>query len=141
MNLLRFAGLTILLVVLESSYGQESMISKEQLQDMFDSMSEKTNWDMSGDMLWSYFFTDAEKSTLESAAPVLEEMGYSVRSIYLSDKESEDDPDLWWLHVEKVETHSVDSLDKINLIFYEFAETYGLDSYDGMDVGPATAAH
>ena len=140
MNPLRLAGLTILLLVLEVSFGQESMISKGQLQDMFDSISESTDWDMSGDMLWGYFFTDSDKSALEQAAPILEEMGYSVKSIYLSDKESEDEPDLWWLHVEKVEAHSVDSLNATNLVFYEFAEKHGIDSYDGMDVGLVATA-
>ena len=112
------------------------MISKSQLQEMFDSISENTDWDMSGDMLWGYFFTHSNKSALEQVAPSLEEMGYSVRSIYLADKESEHDPDLWWLHVEKVETHSVDSLNATNLVLYEFAAKHGIDSYDGMDVGP-----
>ena len=137
MNLLRIAGLTTLLLLLEVSFGQGSMISKSQLQDMFDSISESTDWDMSGDMLWGYFFTDSDKSALEQVAPILDEMGYSVKSIYQSDKESEDEPDLWWLHVEKVETHSVGSLNATNLAFYEFAEKHGIDSYDGMDVGPA----
>ena len=136
MNLLRLAGLTILLLPLEVTLGQGSVISKDQLQDMFDSISDSTDWDMSGDMLWGYFFTDSDKSALERVAPILDEMGYSVKSIYLSDKESEEEPNLWWLHVEKVETHSVDSLNTTNLVFYKFAEKHGIDSYDGMDVGP-----
>ena len=36
----------------------------------------------------------------------------------------------------KVDTHSVDSLDERNRLLYRFADEYGLDSYDGMDVGP-----
>ena len=140
MKFIQVTGLTILLVVLQVTYGQQSMISKEQLQEMFDSISESTDWDMSGDMLWGYFFADADKAILERVAPILEEMGYSVNSIFLSDTEFEDEPDLWWLHVEKIETHSVDSLDKTNLAFYEFAEKHGLDTYDGMDVGPVAHA-
>ena len=112
------------------------MIPKHKLQDMFDSISESTDWDMSGDMLWGYFFTNSDRSALEQVAPILDEMGYSVKSIYLSDKDSEDESDLWWLHVEKVETHSVDSLYATNLVLHEFAEQHGIDSYDGMDVGP-----
>lgn len=136
MNLPRLAALTILLLQLEITLGDESMISKDQLQDMFDSISESTDWDMSGDMLWGYFFTDSDRSALEEVAPILVEMGYSVNAIFLSEKESADEPDLWWLHMEKVETHSVDSLNATNLELYEFAEKHGIDSYDGMDVGP-----
>lgn len=137
MSVLRLAGLALLLL-LQVCYGQGSMISKGQIQEMFESVSESTDWDISGDMLWGYFFTDSDKSALEKAAPILDQMGYSVKSIYLADKESEDEPDLWWLHVEKVETHSVDTLDATNQMFYEFAERHGIDSYDGMDVGPVT---
>jgi len=54
-------------------------------------------------------------------------------------KESKDEADLWWLHIEKVETHSVDSLNAINLVFYDFADKHGIDPYDGMDVGPVAA--
>ena len=108
-----------------------------RLTNIFDSISERTDWDVSGDMLWGYFFTDADRLVLERAAPLLDEMGYAVNSFYLSDKESKDEPDLWWLHVERVETHSADSLEKTNLMFNKFAEKHGIDSYDGMDVGPA----
>ncbi|MEO1019780.1 MAG: ribonuclease E inhibitor RraB [Pseudomonadota bacterium] len=111
------------------------MISKDELQEMFDAIAENPDWDLSSEMLWGYFFTDADKSALERVAPILENMGYFVNAIYLSDKESEDDPDLWWLHIEKVEIHTVDSLHETNQVFYEFARKYGLDSYDGMDVG------
>ena len=110
------------------------------LQGMFDSISENTDWDMSGDMLWGYFFTDSDRSNLEQAAPLLAEMGYTVNSIYLADKETAGELDLWWLHVEKIETHSVDSLGKTNLILYDFAKEHRLDSYDGMDVGPIAGA-
>jgi len=139
MKNLRIVGLAMLLLFPEMLYGQEKMISKEQLQEMFDSMTEQTDWDMLGEMVWGYFFTDSEKPVLEKVAPILEEMGYSVVSIYLSDKDSEDEADLWWLHSEKIEAHSVESLHRTNLEFYKFAEAHGLDSYDGMDVGPVSA--
>ena len=45
------------------------------------------------------------------------------------------DPDLWWLHVEKTEVHTPDSLHERNQALYRFAEEHGLDGYDGMDVG------
>jgi hypothetical protein len=40
------------------------------------------------------------------------------------------------VHVEKVETHSVDSLDTRNGELDALAATYGVKEYDGMDVGP-----
>jgi hypothetical protein len=115
---------------------RKEVISREQLQEMFDSMTQKSGWDMSKDMVWGYFFTDALRPPLERAAQLLASQGYVVVDIYLADKESDRDPDLWWLHVEKVETHTVASLDARNHLLYQFADEQGLDTYDGMDVGP-----
>jgi hypothetical protein len=42
------------------------------------------------------------------------------------------------LHVEKVETHTVDSLDARNGELDALASKHDLQSYDGMDVGPVT---
>lgn len=123
------------------SHAQEQqMISREQLQQMFDSMSQKSGWDISKDMVWGYFFTHSSKPPLERAAQVLEAQGYTVVDIYLADKESASDPDLWWLHVERIETHTVSSLDARNQLLYRFADEQALDSYDGMDVGPVQRA-
>jgi hypothetical protein len=117
------------------------MISREQLQEMFDSMSQKSGWDMSNDMVWGYFFTHSSRPPLEHAAQLLAARGYTFVDIYLADKESDDDPDLWWLHVERVETHTVSSLDARNRLLYRFADEQALDSYDGMDVGPVKRAN
>jgi Regulator of ribonuclease activity B len=61
--------------------------------------------------------------------------------IFLSDKEDPSEPDLWWLHVEKVEIHTPETLDRQNMSFYEFADDHDLTSYDGMDVGPEPVTH
>jgi hypothetical protein len=112
------------------------MIERDQLQEMFDNIAEKSDWDMSGDMLWGYFFTHSSREPLESASRLLAAEGYRVVDIYPGEKEDDDEPDVWWLHVEKVESHTVDSLNACNERFYEFADGIGLDAYDGMDVGP-----
>ena len=129
-----------MVALLVSGFSQEketdSVISKGQLVEMFQNMEQKSHWDMSKAMLWGYFFTDASKSDLEAVVPSLEAQGYRLVDIYLSDKEDPKDDDHWWLHVEKVEIHTPDSLDERNKLFYQFAEDHGLDSYDGMDVGP-----
>jgi hypothetical protein len=114
---------------------EAAVITRDQLQEMFDSMSDR--WDVSEPLLWGYFFTHSSRVPLEKAAKLLEASGYRFVEIHLGDKESATEPDEWWLHVEKVEVHSVDSLDRRNQEFYRLAESLGLDSYDGMDVGPA----
>ena len=132
----------ILLALLLSACGpteNKDVITKDQLIEMFDSMSQDSSWDYSKPMLWGYFFTDASKERLQAAKPFLESQGYRFVDIYLADKESSKDPDLWWLHVEKVEIHTPDSLNQRNIALYKFADDHGLESYDGMDVEPVNA--
>lgn len=134
----------ILLVLLLSACGQtesKNRITKDQLVEMFDSMSQDSAWDFSKPMVWGYFFTDGSKERLQAARPALESQGYKFVDLYLADKEGPGDPELWWLHVEKVEIHTPDSLDQRNTALYKFADDHSLGSYDGMDVGPVDAKH
>jgi len=108
---------------------------------MFDSMSSNSGWDVSKPMVWGYFFTNSTRPPLESAAKLLASQGYRVVDIRIDDKDSPSDADSWWLHVEKIEVHTVDTLDGRNREFYGLAESLGLDSYDGMDVGPVEQKH
>lgn len=111
------------------------MIERAQLQAMFDDIAANAGWDMSRPMLWGYFFTAMDRDPLEHASKLLVDQGYRIMEIFQTDPE-EEDPELWWLHVSRVEVHSVDSLHERNATFYRFAEEHGLESYDGMDVCP-----
>ena len=108
------------------------MIPRDKLEELFDEIAKSAGWDMSKPMLWGYFFTHTSRDVLEVAASELAKEGYRVVEI----AEDDDEP-LFWLHVERVEAHSVDSLFERNESFYRLAEELGLESYDGMDVGLA----
>jgi hypothetical protein len=97
------------------------MITKEEMVELFADMKQNAPWDSNKPLLWGYFFADPD---------------YQIVGIYDS-KPDGDAPALWWLHIEKVERHTVDTLHARNQQFYKFAEEHGLESYDGMDVGPA----
>jgi hypothetical protein len=112
------------------------MIAREILQQMFDGISEEGQWDMSEPMMWGYFFTHPEKGPLARVVPLLQARDYEFVDLYQGDENNPADADLWWLHVQRVEAHSVDSLFARNEQLREFASDHGLDSYDGMDVGP-----
>jgi hypothetical protein len=104
---------------------------------MFADIRAKTDWNLDEDMLWGYFFTNAKRRPLERAAKQLEQAGY--RFVDLFQPEGEGKPlGYYFLHVEKVETHSVKSLYRRNTELTAFALKCGLDSYDGMDVGAAS---
>jgi hypothetical protein len=108
------------------------------LQAMFDNIEAKTDWDMSEPMLWGYFFTDSSREKLEVAAAELEQSGYRYVDMFEPDIEEGEERYLF-LHVEKEEVHTPESLHRRNGELYVFAESRGLRSYDGMDVGPIGA--
>jgi hypothetical protein len=47
-------------------------ISKPELEQMFAQIEQNTDWNMNGNMVWGYFFTDSDPQALERAAKVLE---------------------------------------------------------------------
>jgi hypothetical protein len=101
---------------------------------MFADMRTKTGykkWNVDGDLLWGYFFTDPDRRKLQPVADFLTRNGYRFVNIYPTD-----DKKTFFLHVERVEHHTPESLNQRNLEFYKLAEEFHLESYDGMDVGP-----
>jgi hypothetical protein len=128
--------LLIGLALATSSLAQTaSPISRAQLQSMFDSMRRDAPWNVDGPLLWGYFFTNRTPEPLRKAASQLESLGYRV--VDIAERPDAAAAARWWLHVEKVEVHSVDSLHARNQELYAFASKMKLTSYDGMDVGPA----
>jgi hypothetical protein len=113
------------------------MITREEMVELFADMKQNAPWDSSKPLLWGYFFADADKARLEAAGKLLKAKGYKLVGVYDSESDKGDAAPLWWLHVEKVEKHTVDTLHARNQEFYQFAAEQQIESYDGMDVGPA----
>jgi hypothetical protein len=111
-------------------------ITIEQLDEMFNNITEHEQWDLSQPLLWGYYFTDGDPNKLELVIPKIQYMGYSIVNIFQAKKEDDNEADSFYLHVEKIEIHNSQSLNKTNDEFYILAHQKGLDSYDGMDVGP-----
>jgi len=107
------------------------IITLDELKDMFAQIHENTDWNLEGDLLWSYYFTDTDPDKLKPLAAQLEKQGYHVVNIYPTD-----DGQTYFLHVEKIEHHTPESLNQRNHDFYKMAIEYDVESYDGMDVGP-----
>jgi hypothetical protein len=110
----------------------KSPITLKQLQEMFAQMKANTPWNVNGPLLWGYYFTDADRKKLEPVASKLVEDGYHLVDIHPGD-----DKRTYWLHVERAEHHTPESLNMRNQEFYQLAKQFGIRSYDGMDVGPA----
>ena len=114
------------------------MITLEQLQEMFEGIAQGPGWDMTRPMLWGYFFTDESRDKLAGLVPALEAQGFRFVDLYVPDLD-EGEEEFWFLHVEKEEAHSPESLHARNAGFYALADEHDLLSYDGMDVGPIEA--
>jgi hypothetical protein len=109
-------------------------ITLDQLKVMFGQMRENPDhqrWNVDGDLLWGYYFTDRDPHKLQAVADDLTRSGYRLVKIYPTD-----DKRTYVLHVERVEHHTPESLNQRNVEFYALAQQFKLQSYDGMDVGP-----
>lgn len=112
---------------------QAKRITLEDNKRMFENMRSHPGWDVDGELLWGYFFTDPDPKKLEAAVDPLVHAGYRFVDIHPTE-----DWTTYFLHVEKIEKHTPESLHLRNTEFYRFADEYGLESYDGMDVGPVS---
>ena len=110
------------------------MIPLEQLEEMFAGMRAQTRWDVDGPMLWGYFFTDGNEEKLKLLAERLSADGYRYVGIHTAEDDGE-----YVLHVERVETHSPETLHSRNAKLAGLADELGVATYDGMDVGPVAS--
>src|SRR5262245_15406227 len=110
---------------------KKTMMTLQQMEEMFANMRAKTKWHVDGDMLWGYFFTDPDTNKLQRASQRLTATGYRLVQIYPTDDKS-----TCVLHVERIEKHTPQTLQTRNGEFEKLAAEFGLKSYDGMDIGP-----
>ena len=110
-------------------------ITLHQLQKLFTDLRTETTWDVDGEMLWGYFFLAPDPDKLMAAGGALAEQGYEIVGVFEND-EDEGEEYSHVLHVERVETHTPESLHARNQELDAFATQYGLSAYDGMDVNP-----
>lgn len=109
-------------------------ITLSQCQDLFLQMKSQPGLKADGPLLWGYFFTDPERKRLEPLGEHLAADGYRIVDI------NPTDGTVFFLHVEKVERHTAQSLHDRNTAFYALAKQFDVETYDGMDVGPAEPA-
>lgn len=111
------------------------MITKETIIDFFRNIEEGKDFDTSGKLLWSYYFLDRDSNKLKAFSLVLEKLGMRFKDIFEAEKEHLDDETEYFLQMERIEHHDVDSLDELNSALYRLAEESSIEYYDGFDVG------
>lgn len=105
-----------------------------KLHAMFADAAQKTTWDFKGNLLWGFFFNNPTKEPLFPLAKELEAKGYRVANIYLDDPKER-----WWLHVEKIEIHTPESLYDREAELRALIANKSNMVYDGWDVGSSLA--
>ena len=96
---------------------------------VFAPIAKNTKWDMKKPMLWGYFFVSEWKLPLEVSRGLLGLVGFRFVDL------SRHDDTVWWLHVECIEVHDVDTLSVRDVRLSRFASLL-CSEYDGWDVGP-----
>jgi Regulator of ribonuclease activity B len=115
------------------------MITRETILDFFDHTRQlkregRARFDIDQVCRWSFFFVDTDREKLTRAGRYVEQQGYEVAG-FLEPTPEDDDQGTIYLRVDKVERHTPDSLLARNAELYKVAANFGLDGYDGMDVG------
>ena len=111
-------------------HSKQHRITKEDIRQLFEKM-QKAGWNMDQPLAWGYFFKHPTKDVLQNITDELEAQGFEVIDINQSFPDK-----LYWLQLEKIEQHSIESLDRRNQTFYLLAKQRHIQQYDGMDVSP-----
>lgn len=112
---------------LNSQTKEQDMIPIEKIEEMYSNMK-SIGVDITADFLYGYFFISKKPKRLKKAVPDLEAMSFRFVDIYQSDDK------IWWLHVERIESHSAQSLFDLNKKLYNIADKFKIE-YDGYDLG------
>jgi hypothetical protein len=108
----------------------------EGINEIFNTARTEDGWNLDEDMLFSYFFVDESIEKLEKLGLFLENGGYDFIDIFeLGDDETGEPTGEYLLHIDKVETHTPESLAQRNVEFQRLADEYEIASYDGWEFG------
>lgn len=106
------------------------------IEELFAEAKREDSWDLSGEMLYSYYFVDTDIDKLETFGNLLEEKGYEFMDIFeLGDEDTDEATGEFLLHIDKEETHTPQSLAERNVEFAKLAEEHNLLTYDGWEFG------
>ena len=108
----------------------------EGITEIFNDAKTEDGWDLSEEMLYSFYFVDESVDKLEKLGLKLEADGYDFVDIFeLGDEETEKSTGEYLLHIDKTEVHTPESLAQRNVEFKKLAEEYELKTYDGWEFG------
>jgi len=108
----------------------------EGIREIFNDAKTQDNWNLDEEMLFSYYFVDKNVDKLEKLGLKLEADGYDFLDVFeLGDEKTDESTGEYLLHIDKVETHTPESLAQRNVEFQKLADEYEIGTYDGWEFG------
>ena len=108
----------------------------EGIREIFETARTEDNWNLEGEMLYSFYFVDESIEKLEKLGLYLEKQNYDFIDIFeLGDDETGESTGEYLLHIDKVEIHTPETLAERNVEFQKLADEYEIESYDGWEFG------
>ena len=106
------------------------------IREIFNDAKTQDNWDLSEEMLYSFYFVDKDVDKLEKLGLKLEADGYDFVDVFeLGDEETDVSTGEYLLHIDKVEVHTPESLAQRNVEFQTLADEHEIATYDGWEFG------
>lgn len=106
------------------------------INEIFNQAKTEDGWNLNEPMLFSYYFVDRDVDKLEKLGLKLEADGYDFVDVFeLGDERTDESTGEYLLHIDKVETHTPESLAARNVEFQKLADEYELSTYDGWEFG------
>jgi hypothetical protein len=106
------------------------------IREIFDAARTQDKWNLDEEMLYSYYFVDTDVDKLEKLGLKLEADGYDFVDVFeLGDETTDESTGEYLLHIDKIETHTPESLAQRNVEFQKLADEYEIETYDGWEFG------
>lgn len=106
------------------------------INEIFNAAKNEDGWNLSEPMLFSYYFVDRSVDKLEKLGLKLEADSYDFVDVFeLGDEKTDESTGEYLLHIDKVETHTPESLAERNVEFASLAREFEIETYDGWEFG------
>ena len=106
------------------------------IRELFETARTEDDWDVSGEMLYSFYFVDRSVEKLQKLGEHLESQELDFIDIFeIGDEETKEPTGDYLLHIDQITTHTPESLAEANVEFQKLAEEYEIESYDGWEFG------
>lgn len=108
----------------------------EGIKKIFADAEREDKWNLGEEMLYSFYFVDKDVDKLEKLGLKLEADDYDFVDVFeLGDEKTDESTGEYLLHIDKVETHTPESLAERNVEFQNLADEYEIETYDGWEFG------